>query len=617
MLVQEHAQEQKTESDRRGSMTRESIFSLRARLILLVLIAVIPALGLALYGGLEQRRQAIFDAKDRVLEMARHAASIQWRIVENAHQILFTLSQLPPVRGLDAASCSLIFADLLKRSSGYASFQAIDPDGGIFASAPGFVRPVSVIDFPWFQHILATRDFVVSGHQIGQLTSKDTIVCAYPVLDDAGRLVCVLAIGLDLDWLNQFISEVKLLKGTVLNVVDQSGTILLRSPEPRDFVGKSMADSPIVRTMLTVREGAEESPDLDGRSRLFGFTSLRRPSGSIYVCVGTSTETAYAEADRRTVRNLVWLGALSLLALAAAWFGGDSFILRRVNRLLIATERLSNGDLAARVGPPYWRGELGRLARGFDEMAESLLIREREHAQAEEEIRTLSRRLIETTEQERKRIARDLHDECGQTLTALNFGIETLQNTLPHELEGLKDRCGRLGSLTQQLGDTIRRITQELRPDMLDDLGLVRTIEWQIEDFSQRRSDIQVDFQIFGMKKRLGPDAEIVLYRVFQECMNNVEKHSGAAHVDVRLTYSHPRIILSIRDDGTGFDRTGDRIWGGARRGGIGLPGMTERVASAGGAMTIRSRKGRGTLVRVELPVSVGEPNEQDADPGG
>jgi signal transduction histidine kinase len=213
--------------------------------------------------------------------------------------------------------------------------------------------------------------------------------------------------------------------------------------------------------------------------------------------------------------------------------------------------------------------------------------------------------MISVTEEERKRLARDLHDELGQALTVLHFSVENLLSSLPGELHDQRTRCDELMGLTQQLGDKIRNIASELRPDMLDHLGLVPTLEWYVEDFVERRHGLQIDFKAVGVKKRPDSEIEIVLYRFLQEALNNIAKHAKAGHVNVLLTCSHPKLILTIKDDGVGFEPNQGMPPFGAKKRGIGLLGMRERVASVGGDIDIRSSMGKGTVIRAELPLSL------------
>lgn len=230
--------------------------------------------------------------------------------------------------------------------------------------------------------------------------------------------------------------------------------------------------------------------------------------------------------------------------------------------------------------------------------ANELLEKEiRERERAEKEIRYLSRKLISGIEDAQKKLAQDLHDEFGQTLAALHMGVETLWNSVPEQPEARKESFERLVDLIEQLGDRIRSISSDLRPDLLDDLGLIPTLEWYVREFMDSHPDIHMHFQSIGFKKRLTSEFEVILYRIFQESLNNIVKHSKARSVSAMLTYSYPKVILMIKDDGVGFDPA-------ERSGGIGLIGMRERVVSVKGSIDIRSEKGKGTTVRAELPVS-------------
>jgi len=231
--------------------------------------------------------------------------------------------------------------------------------------------------------------------------------------------------------------------------------------------------------------------------------------------------------------------------------------------------------------------------------------------QAEREVRHLSRQLIKATEEERKRLARDLHDEFGQALTALHFSMESLQRSLPRELTVHHKKCQELIGLVEALGDSARRISAELRPDMLDHLGLIPTLESYVRDFAERFPGVQVDFQASGVRKRPPPEVGIVLYRILQEALNNVAKHARAENVKVLVAYSHPNFILTVEDDGVGF---GLAAYNGGFMGehrGIGLLGMRERVGIVGGTVNIQSTPGKGTFIRLEIPVSRGRSEDE------
>lgn len=223
---------------------------------------------------------------------------------------------------------------------------------------------------------------------------------------------------------------------------------------------------------------------------------------------------------------------------------------------------------------------------------------------AEEEIRQLSHRLINVIEEERRALAADLHDQFGQELTLLQLDLERLRDFFQAEQQEAQNICLKVMQQVQRLAENIRDTTSRLRPDMLDHLGLVPTLQWSIEDFRQRWTDIEIEFQSTGLKRRLPSEAELVLYRVFQEGFNNIGKHARPQTVSVKLTYSHPRAIFIIKDDGHGFDKNKAGFPDQMGRLGIGLLSMKERVASLDGTLSIKSAPGKGTMIRVELPIS-------------
>ncbi len=221
---------------------------------------------------------------------------------------------------------------------------------------------------------------------------------------------------------------------------------------------------------------------------------------------------------------------------------------------------------------------------------------------AEEEIHNLSRRLIESIEDERRRLAANLHDEFGQTLTALYLGIESARKALPETYIGIKTTLDKQIAVIERMAETIRNIAGDLRPDMLDHLGLVPTVRWYVNELRQTLPRCEVIFQAMGFKNRkINPNAEITLYRVLQEATNNIVKHAGADRVRISLTYSHPTVIMVISDNGCGFSPESVHTKVGPARTGIGLSSMKERVAAVNGVIDIRSSPAHGTTIRVTV----------------
>jgi len=373
-------------------MIRISFSSLRVRLLLLVLLAVVPALGLILYTAAEIRKSASVEAQTNALGLAQSVASSQDDLIEGARQLLISLAQLPQVRQRDSDACNTLFANLLKQFPLYVSLGAVDAKGNPFCSAIPIKTPFSAADRTYFQRAVQYRDFAVGDYTIGRVSGKASLNFGYPVLDDKGTVQAVVLAALDLAWLDKLVDKAQLPSGATLTVIDRKGTILVRHPDPEKWVGKSMPQTPLIQTILSQGAGTIEAAGMDGVPRLYGFSPLG-DTGGAYVSIGIPKDVAFARANRVLTRNLIGLGIVGALALLAAWFGADIFVLRRVNTLVGATRQLTAGDLKARTGLAYGGEELGQLARVFDQMADSLEQREAERKRAEGEIQRHMQRI--------------------------------------------------------------------------------------------------------------------------------------------------------------------------------------------------------------------------------
>ena len=254
-------------------------------------------------------------------------------------------------------------------------------------------------------------------------------------------------------------------------------------------------------------------------------------------------------------------------------------------------------------GVTYWdwtlvpvlddRGEVELLLFCLNDVTE----RERagqELREAMNQLRGLSRQLVDIQEQERRRIARELHDEIGQSLTVLKLALENRigeQGSLADPR--LKDALATASDLVQG----VRRIAFDLRPPMLDDLGLLSALVWLFER-CRAQGDLYVDFRHSGLQARLPQDIETAVFRISQEALTNVIRHAGAPQAEVAVWVLNDSIVLRIEDKGCGFDPAAARQSGR----GAGLLGMQERAALLGGMLTIDTGTGTGTTITAELP---------------
>jgi len=356
-------------------MTWPSVSSLRVRLLLLVLLALIPARGLGIYTAWEMRQVARAEALQDAMRMARVASTAGERLVEGAHQILITLSRLPEVRQHKGAACSALFADLLKAYPHFSNLGVATLKGDVFCSAVPFEGVADISDRTYFQQAVARRDFATGEYRIGRITGKAVINFGYPVLDDAGQLTAVVYAGLDLSWLSHLLAESRLPEQSTVTAVDVAGQVLARYPEPEKWVGRFFPEAPFVQAALSLQEdGTVEGAGLDGTPRLFAFTPLRvgERESIAYVYIGIPRDSAFARGNQIDNRSLVGFGAVLVFALVATAIGSRALILRPVTTLVQTMRRLGAGDLAARTGLPHTASEFGRLAAAVDALAESL-----------------------------------------------------------------------------------------------------------------------------------------------------------------------------------------------------------------------------------------------------
>ncbi|MFQ5875114.1 MAG: GAF domain-containing protein [Dehalococcoidia bacterium] len=213
----------------------------------------------------------------------------------------------------------------------------------------------------------------------------------------------------------------------------------------------------------------------------------------------------------------------------------------------------------------------------------------------------LLREVISIQEEERKRISRGLHDETSQALTSLAVGLEAALAALPPGANGVKAKLREMQSLAINTLDEIHRVIYELRPTLLDDLGLIAAVKWYAEGHLEA-AGIKMYLETAGQERTLPPHVETAVFRIVQEAITNIVRHAGAESTSISLEFRERSIGVYIEDDGIGFDL--DEVMSSAdRRRELGLLGMKERVELLGGSLSLRSRPGLGTQVAVEIPL--------------
>jgi two-component system sensor histidine kinase UhpB len=312
------------------------------------------------------------------------------------------------------------------------------------------------------------------------------------------------------------------------------------------------------------------------------------PFAEIVIRADARDEIAEAWQESRVV--------LGLLVLFAGLAAGLVFLTVRralapVDRVLAGLGVVERGDYAVRM-PEFRLPEMRRLAQGFNHMAEVLEAQRREN-------RELSKRSLSIQENERRHLARELHDELGQSVSAIKAMAVSIARH-PEAPARFRDGAGSIVSACDRIYEAVRTLMNRLRPAVVDELGLRLGLERTVDDWNAHHEDAFCRLSMSGIEGRLGEETEIAVYRIVQECLTNVAKHAGASTVDVRLEVKEdegsPSLHLQVRDDGRGFDPV-------ASPRGLGLSGMRERVESLGGDMSIVAAMPGGVDICIRIPL--------------
>ena len=364
-------------------------WSIRRKLLLLIIAVFLPGAGVIVHNGLEDRRRDLEDAKREAILLVESLSAQQEKIAVGTKQMLSTLAQLPQVQSLDTEACNELFGELIDQNPMYSAVGASTPDGNMFANARPFEPGrLNISEQKHVRDTIKSFDFSAGEYMVGRLTNVPAIYYGYPVLDEAGRLIAIVTAGFKLTEYDSFIKKANLPADSSVLILDHQGVRLYRFPEnnasPLGKPPKTGFDQ-----IADLDEGTYERNSDNGIYHLFAFKRLRLSENSspyLSIAAGIPKDKILQKANMAMLHSLLFLGTAALIAVSLAWIFGNIVLIKPINHLVAATQRFGSGEMDARTGLPHTHDELGKLAQSFDDMASLLEQRNLERKKAGEEL---------------------------------------------------------------------------------------------------------------------------------------------------------------------------------------------------------------------------------------
>jgi len=299
---------------------------------------------------------------------------------------------------------------------------------------------------------------------------------------------------------------------------------------------------------------------------------------------------------------LIWIVFLLLGSLVAFFLARG--VTQPLYRLTEGVKTLGEAGSVQKISIET-KDEVGKLAQAFNHMSESLIKRQAALADSENTLRFLSGQLLKAQEMERKRLSIELHDELGQGLALLKHRFRQIGTQLSEDDHSASSGCQETIQDIDRVIENVRRLSRDLSPSILEDLGLSAAIKWMVERF-QKQYGVGVDLDFDNVDALFLTEEQTNIYRMFQEMLNNIGKHAEASLVKVSARIEQDNVIFIVQDDGKGFDLEGARTLNIAERG-IGLAALDERANMLRGTLYMQSRPHNGTWIELKVPITKAE----------
>ncbi len=360
----------------RNPRRNKPILSIRARLIVVALLAIAPLM-VERVRGLERARADRAElARSQVIDLARGGVAAQREVIDSTRALLRVAARAYAKMPPDAPDCGQSLADLTGNVPWIHGVAVAGINGRIKCASDPAVQGLNVSDRPYFLNALRSRDFGLSDYLINRVGGAPAVMATFPIVKDGGAVVGVIVASIDLHWISELAANSAQSSGTSVVLIDGGGTLLAGSADQHSFFGQHFAEHELTREVLAKDEGTITTAGFDGVRRIFAY--VRVPWTGARLAVGLDESVVHSGIDREISIAYVQLGLFGLLVLLAAWFGGERLIVRPIRLLVRTATRFGRGDLRARATNEPWLAEFEPLAAAFDDMARKLAAREEE-----------------------------------------------------------------------------------------------------------------------------------------------------------------------------------------------------------------------------------------------
>ena len=580
--------------------------SLRVQALLFTALPLAILLGVAVAAVFFVYQQVAEQlALSRDQELARVSAD---RLSENmAHFVLIltTLSNLDIVSSGDPT--------LQKNALTQARDLLMDFDGGVIVlNSEGIVtvtepyRPdllgQDFSDRPYFQQTRQIRTYTFSDIVQEPGSGEDIIVVAVPIISRDGSSQGVLAGRFYLQF-QRIGEEIRKLHTSELGeayLIDRNGRVIYHPDY--SLIGADFSQRASVSSVMQgEREGAVITEWPGGQRQVVGYDVVEVTGWALVV------QEPWAQVVAPAVNTLrpIIIGLLAAVALLVVIvLLAVQRVTSPITQMAAYSRQVAAGDYAVQA-PPYPIAELRDMGNAFNEMVKQI-------SRYQAGLRQYVAAITNTQEEERRRIARDLHDDTTQSLIAIGQRVELARDMIDETPQEATEQLRDLRKMITRTINSVRQFSRDLRPTTLEDLGLVAALQHQVNTLSQQ-DNTEVSLSIEGTAEGLLPDMEIAVYRIVQEALTNIRKHARASHVQLQAQFLPQLVIVTVQDNGIGFE-VPQEMAELANQGNFGLMGLKERAQLFGGQATITSQPGEGTEVQAVLPRDL-HPSQSLASP--